>query len=261
MVNAALTEAKSVMNGVGLVKLMGRYSGFIAMQASLANNSVDFCLIPELPFELAGPSGLYEQVIKRVKEQGHCLIVVAEGAEEGLINPNEKITQVEKRDGSGNLVYDDIGSFLEKAIAAYAAEKNFTLAVSFIDPTYAIRSVAASPGDTLLCTQLAQHAVHGGMYGYTGFSVGSIRSSLCYIPVLTMMEGGSNRVSLLSRQWQRMLVANRQHEFVNKEHLALAKQRVIESEAKQRACIETIAKRVHAQASKDDDELVMSEDE
>ncbi len=109
-------------------------------------------MIPELPFELAGPSGLYEQVIQRVKEQGHCLIVVAEGAEEGLINPNEKITQVEKRDGSGNLVYDDIGSFLEKAIAAYAAEKNFTLAVSFIDPTYAIRSVAASPGDTLLCT-------------------------------------------------------------------------------------------------------------
>lgn len=87
MIDAALVEAKSVMNGVGLVKLMGRYSGFIAMQGSLANNSVDFCLVPELPFELMGANGLYEQVLKRVKEQGHCLIVVAEGAEEGLINP------------------------------------------------------------------------------------------------------------------------------------------------------------------------------
>lgn len=92
MVDAALCEAKSVMNGVGLVKLMGRYSGFIALYASLANNSVDFCLIPELPFELSGPNGLYERIIQRVKEQGHCLIVVAEGAEEGLINKNEKIT-------------------------------------------------------------------------------------------------------------------------------------------------------------------------
>lgn len=153
MVDRALLEAKSVMNGVGLVKLMGRYSGFIAMSASLANNSVDFCLVPELPFELTGPNGLYEQVIKRVKEQGHCLVVVAEGAEEGLLTG--KITQVEKKDGSGNLIYDDIGSYLEKEIAAYALSRQISLAVSFIDPTYAIRSVAASAGDTLLCTKLA----------------------------------------------------------------------------------------------------------
>ena len=92
MIKAAHVEASSVMNGVGLVKLMGRYSGFIAMQASLANNSVDFCLIPELPFELGGEQGLFNQVVKRVKSKGHCLVVVAEGAEEGLINPNEKIT-------------------------------------------------------------------------------------------------------------------------------------------------------------------------
>jgi 6-phosphofructokinase 1 len=81
-------------------------------------------LVPELPFELEGEKGLYEQVIKRVKEQGHCLIVVAEGAEEGLINPNEKITKIEKRDASGNLTYDDIGSYLECAIAAYSAKTN-----------------------------------------------------------------------------------------------------------------------------------------
>jgi 6-phosphofructokinase 1 len=155
MINAAYVEATSVINGVGLVKLMGRYSGFIAMQASLANNSVDFCLVPELPFELGGQRGLYEQVLKRVQEKGHCLIVVAEGAEEGLINPNEKITLVEKKDGSGNLIYDDVGNFLEKAIADFALSKKVVFSVSYIDPTYAIRSVASNPADTLLCTTLA----------------------------------------------------------------------------------------------------------
>lgn len=155
MINAAYVEATSVFNGVGLVKLMGRYSGFIAMQASLANNSVDFCLVPELPFELGGERGLYEQVLKRVQQKGHCLIVVAEGAEEGLINPNEKITLVEKKDASGNLQYDDVGDFLEKALADFALSKNVVFSVSYIDPTYSIRSVASNPADTLLCTTLA----------------------------------------------------------------------------------------------------------
>ena len=155
MINAAYVEATSVINGVGLVKLMGRYSGFIAMQASLANNSVDFCLVPELPFELGGELGVYEQVLKRVQQKGHCLIVVAEGAEEGLINPNEKITLVEKKDASGNLQYDDVGDFLEKALADFALSKNVVFSVSYIDPTYSIRSVASNPADTLLCTTLA----------------------------------------------------------------------------------------------------------
>ena len=60
MIEAAYTEATNAQNGVGLVKLMGRYSGFIARNASLASGNVDICLIPELPFELGGPKGLYE---------------------------------------------------------------------------------------------------------------------------------------------------------------------------------------------------------
>ena len=202
MIDAAYTEAVSSYNGIGVVKLMGRYAGFIAHAASLANNDVDFCIIPELPYELQGPNGLYEQIIKRVKAKGHCLVVVAEGAEEGLINPNEKITQVEKRDGSNNLIYDDIRTFMQKAIREYAeTQHQMQVNVTAIDPTYAIRSVAANAGDTQLCTELAQHAVHGVMHGFTGFSTGKIRNSSCYIPVTTMMEGGSNKVSIRSRVW------------------------------------------------------------
>lgn len=153
------------------------------MQASLANNSVDFCLVPELPFELGGEKGLYAQIIKRVKQKGYCLMVIAEGAEEGLINPNESITKEKRLDGSGNLIYDDIGEFLEKAITEYGRGINEILNVSYIDPTYAIRSVPANASDTMLCTKLANASVHGAMYGYTGFSTGSIRSSIALIPV------------------------------------------------------------------------------
>ena len=92
MIEAAYVEATNAQNGVGLVKLMGRYSGFISRNAAIANGNVDICLIPEMPFELNGPKGLYESIIARVKEQGHCVVVVAEGAEEGLINPDEHIT-------------------------------------------------------------------------------------------------------------------------------------------------------------------------
>jgi 6-phosphofructokinase 1 len=62
MVEAGYCEAISAVNGVGLIKLMGRYSGFIARNAALSNQNVDFCLVPELPFELGGPDGFYEAV-------------------------------------------------------------------------------------------------------------------------------------------------------------------------------------------------------
>ena len=87
-----------------------------------------------------------------------------------------------------------------------------------IDPTYAIRSVPANAGDTQLCTQLAQHAVHGVMHGFTGFSTGSIRNSMSYIPIETMMLGGTRKVSIRSRVWQRLIALNNQPKFVNEEH-------------------------------------------
>jgi 6-phosphofructokinase 1 len=148
MIDAAFVEATSHRNGIGIVKLMGRYAGFIAHHAALANNEVDFCIIPELPYELEGQNGLYERVVERVKAKGHCLIVVAEGAEEGLIS-EKRISKEERRDGSGNLIYDDIGLYLEKHIAEYTKEvHSMDCFVSAIDPTYAIRSVPANAGDT-----------------------------------------------------------------------------------------------------------------
>ena len=130
------------------------------------------------------------------------MIVVAEGAEEGLINPNEKITEHEKRDDSNNLVYDDIGKFLRDAIPKYGKEHHkMAITLKYIDPTYAIRSVPSNAVDTLTCAKLAQNAVHGAMTGYTGFSVGVVRNSVAYIPVTTLIEAGVNRISMTERTW------------------------------------------------------------
>ena len=97
---------------------MGRHSGYIALYASLAHASVDFCLVPENPFELGGPNGLYEKVYQKVKSQGHCVIVVAEGAEDGLINPEERFTKASSKDGSGNVKLDDVGLAIKTRIVS-----------------------------------------------------------------------------------------------------------------------------------------------
>ncbi|KAI8534827.1 hypothetical protein RHMOL_Rhmol10G0127000 [Rhododendron molle] len=90
-INAAHVESDSIENGIGLVKLMGRYSvllftfdfgvtWYIAMYGTLASRDVDCCLIPESPFYLEGPGGLFDSIEKRLKENGHMVIVIAEGA-------------------------------------------------------------------------------------------------------------------------------------------------------------------------------------
>jgi 6-phosphofructokinase 1 len=146
------------------------------------------------------------------------VVVVAEGAEEGLINPNEHITQVERRDDSNNLIYDDIGKFLKEAIVKYAKEQHgVSLTLKYIDPTYAIRSVPSNAVDTIMCAKLAQNAVHGAMAGYTGFSVGIVRNSVSWIPVTTLIKAGTNRISMDDRVWQRLMAQNRQPPMVNEE--------------------------------------------
>ncbi|KAI8560924.1 hypothetical protein RHMOL_Rhmol04G0293900 [Rhododendron molle] len=81
-INAAHIESDSIENAIGLVKLMGRYSGYIAMYATLASRDVDCCLIPELPFYLEGPGRLFDYIEKRLKENGHVIILIAKGTKD-----------------------------------------------------------------------------------------------------------------------------------------------------------------------------------
>lgn len=113
-INAAHVEVESVENGVGIVKLMGRYSGFIAMFATLASRDVDCCLIPESPFYLEGQDGLFEYVEQRLKENRHMVIVLAEGAGQEYVAQN--VHAVEEKDASGNRLLLDVGLWLTQKI-------------------------------------------------------------------------------------------------------------------------------------------------
>ncbi|XP_041019003.1 ATP-dependent 6-phosphofructokinase 4, chloroplastic isoform X2 [Juglans microcarpa x Juglans regia] len=113
-INAAHVEVESVENGVGIVKLMGRYSGFIAMYATLASRDVDCCLIPESPFYLEGRGGLFEFVEERLKENGHIVIVLAEGAGQDYVA--RELHPIDEKDASGNRLLLDVGLWLSQKI-------------------------------------------------------------------------------------------------------------------------------------------------
>ncbi|MCE9629863.1 MAG: ATP-dependent 6-phosphofructokinase, partial [Planctomycetia bacterium] len=166
-IRSAHVEAKASPNGVGLVKLMGRHSGFIACYASLAEPDANYVLIPEVPFCLDGPHGFLEHLLDRVRSRGHAVIVAAEGAGQDLMA--EHSTGV---DASGNRKLNDVGIFLRSRIADHFAAAGVELNLKYIDPSYAIRSVEANPFDSVYCLRLAQNAVHAAMAGRTSMVVG-----------------------------------------------------------------------------------------
>lgn len=111
-------------------------------------------------------------------------MVVAEGAEDGLIDESECITKNPTFDGSGNKKLDDIGLALSTLILENLESKhNLKCTLKYVDPTYAIRSVAANAADTIRCAKLAENAVHGAMAGYTAFSTGIVRNTVVWIPI------------------------------------------------------------------------------
>ena len=181
-IRSANVEANSADFGVGLVRLMGRNSGFVAMNATIASRDVNLCLIPEVPYEI---SRVCEFVHKRLVARNHCVIVVAEGAASACMD--QKLFR-EGADASGNPLLFDIGSHLKKAIVDYCTSQGMECTLKFIDPTYMIRTVPANSHDRTLCVQLAQAAVHGAFAGYTAFTVGTIAGNSVLIPVQTITQ-------------------------------------------------------------------------
>lgn len=138
-IRAAKVEAScNLPNGVGIVKLMGRSSGFIgknfcgmlsilcaafqlsgiwtmfiAAHATLGSGDVDLCLVPEVPIVLDGPNGCLPHLWRRVKKNGYAVIVVAEGAGEELLGESLET------DASGNKKLPQIGEFMKQAVNDY----------------------------------------------------------------------------------------------------------------------------------------------
>jgi len=176
-VAGAHNEARGALNGVGIVRVMGRQSGFIAAYTALANNDVNYCLIPEVPFDLDGDKGLFRHLEDRLLNRRHAVILVAEGAGQDLIAQDSGI------DASGNKILADVGVFLRDAIAAYFKQRKIEVNVRYIDPSYLIRSTPANANDSVYCTRLGTHAVHAAMSGRTEMIVSLLHDRFVHVPI------------------------------------------------------------------------------
>jgi 6-phosphofructokinase 1 len=171
---AAHSEAEGARNGIGLVKLMGRHSGFIAAFATLANSDVNFCLVPEVRFAL---EPFLESLRQRLETRHHAVVVVAEGAGQDLMEGTLE------RDASGNIRFGDIGVFLKDQITTYFKNAGMEATLKYIDPSYAIRSIPSTPADSAFCLMLGHNAVHAGMAGRTNMVVGFWKAEFTHVPI------------------------------------------------------------------------------
>jgi 6-phosphofructokinase 1 len=197
---AANAEAEAARNGIGLVKLMGRDSGFIAAYTVLVDSHVNFCLVPEVPFTL---DGFFAGLQRRIDRRGHAVIVVAEGAGQDLVaGPKE-------RDASGNVKFGDIGVFLRNAIADHFKRDGTEISLKYIDPSYAIRSVPATAHDSAFCLLLGHNAVHAGMTGRTNMIVSFWNHRFTHVPI-PMAVSARKRIDVDGPLWSSVLASTGQ---------------------------------------------------
>ena len=201
MIDCAHVEALCVHNGISIVKVMGRDSGFIAAGATVASQEVNFTLVPEVPFQLEGECGLFAVLHRRLLERRHAVIVVAEGAGQHLMPP------CEQRDASGNLLHRDIGRFLRDRVEAHFAAQRFPVVLRYFNPSYYIRSVPASTVDSVLCDSFARHAVHAALAGKTDMIVGLQHGVFIHVPI---PMATSQRKRLSSEEWAMVVTATGQ---------------------------------------------------
>lgn len=207
VIDRAHVEAKSVRNGVGLVKLMGREAGFIAAAATLASGEANFCLIPEVPFKLEGPDGFLHQLRRRLEAREHAVVVVAEGAGQDLLDDLPG-----GRDASGNRRLGDVGYFLKERIEGFFKEEQTAVSVKYFDPSYYIRSLPASAVDSLLCERFGRAAVHAAMAGKTDVLIGLWHNVLVHVPLVTS-TGLMKRVDPESELWTSVLALTGQEKW------------------------------------------------
>ena len=202
IITNAHSEAKAFRNGVGLVRLMGRESGWIAASAALANSNVNFCLVPEVPFNLHGENGFLSHLKNRLRVKEHAVVVVAEGAGQELFDDNLGSNK------SGNKNLRDIGLLLEDEIKNYFKAEKMEVNVKYFDPSYNIRSRRANANDSMYCLRLGSNAVHAAMAGKTNMIVGLHHDRLVHLPI--SMIGERKVIDPQNWFWQTVVQATHQ---------------------------------------------------
>jgi 6-phosphofructokinase 1 len=202
-IRAANVEANCNLNGIGLVKLFGRSSGFVAMLSTLAARDVNICLIPEIPFNLYGENGLLDFIFQRIQIKEHCVIVVSDGA---------RFSVKDYKTSNGKPV-EDIGVIIKKEIIKKSEELGIEVNLKYMDPTYVVRAVPANEYDCNLCAKLAESAVHCAFAGFTNFSVGMINNKPCMIPLEKMCGKAERKVEFNSDDYLMLLASTGQPSF------------------------------------------------
>ena len=208
-IRAAHIEAEGYPNGIGLIKLMGRHSGFIAATATLAQQDVNFTLIPEVDFDLEGPGGVFSTLEKRLAARGHAVIVAAEGAGQKYFEDAGS-----ERDASGNIKLKDIGLFLRNKINSYFNDKGIDVSLKYIDPSYMIRSLPANPNDSVFCGFLGRDAVHAGITGKTKLLIGHWNNNFVHVP-MSLTAGKRKRVVPYGKLWSTVIETTGQGSLKN----------------------------------------------
>jgi len=208
-IKSAHNEAEGYPNGIGLLKLMGRHSGFIAATATLAQQDVNFVLIPEVDFDLDGPNGLLSALDARLASRGHAVIVVAEGAGQNFFEHAKT-----ERDASGNIKLNDIGIYLKESIRSYFDAKGINISIKYIDPSYMIRSLPADANDRVFCNFLGRNAVHAGMAGKTNLLIGHWNNNFVHVP-MNSVAGKRKQIDPKGRLWRSALEATGQGSLKN----------------------------------------------
>jgi 6-phosphofructokinase 1 len=199
-IRCAHVEAKGAVNGIGLIKIMGRLSGHIAANAALSQNDTNFVLIPEVPFALQGKNGFLVSLEARIKSSGHAVVLVAEGAGQDLLR---KIDDPVETDPSGNLRLYDVGIFLKHEIENYFRKINLEINLKYIEPSYMIRSVPANASDSIYCSSLGQYAVHAAMAGKTGLLVALMKDEYVHLPLSAAVS--RRKIDPQGNVWLRVL--------------------------------------------------------
>jgi 6-phosphofructokinase 1 len=200
----AHTEARSVQNGIALVKLMGRHAGFLTAEATVASQDVNFTLIPEVPFRLDGEGGFLAALERRIVNRGYAVIAVAEGAGQDLLGNTGK-----ERDASGNVKLSDIGLFLQQKISEWFQSRNIPCIMRYFDPSYIVRSSPANAEDSVLCDSFARHAAHAAMAGKTGLVIGFLHDRYIHVPI-ELLATRQKRLDPDSSVWRSVLAATGQ---------------------------------------------------
>jgi 6-phosphofructokinase 1 len=204
----AHTEARSVQNGIALVKLMGRHAGFLTAEATVASQDVDFTLVPEVPFRLEGEGGFLSALERRIVNRGHAVIAVAEGSGQELLGNTGN-----ERDASGNVRLSDIGLFLQKKIDEWFYVRKIPFVMRYFDPSYIVRSSPDNAEDSILCDQFARHAAHAAMAGKTGLVIGALHDRFIHVPI-ELLAMQKKRLDPDSPAWSAVLAATGQpHRF------------------------------------------------